>query len=459
MLITRHLIVLAIALIGVVLPLGAAQGGSQWPVDPAVEERPPDLPPWLIASRLGRPLDDASRYDASGPTGLSDLGAVPLRDAPREAIEPDPLTLRTSTTDESTDLRALLGKGERWHLMRFGAAAGSRPQEAKATAYGSVAYLPRSILASRPDAGLGFGPAAASSLGIDDQEEPISLGFKGELAGLEGGAEYRSVGKRMERVVAGPASQKDTEGTEVWLAQRMGLLRLKLAQSDLSDNVDRNPALPRTSKRQTALSAQLTPGGWPIFGLTYATGDSGRGWLASEGRARTVERQAYDSVAGSAYYAGPGWDISGTSTYGYSRDPSRPDRELTMLYHDLSLTLRPVESITMTPSFSTGRERYEWSATSYQTGSMSLLLSYTPTASWWSLWTLGAYTTSQTSDRSVDGRTMSVSGGLACGLGRILGGRASLSAQAGYDHYVDSVYPDASARAAFGLVLLKVTAF
>jgi hypothetical protein len=113
----------------------------------------------------------------------------------------------------------------------------------------------------------------------------------------------------------------------------------------------------------------------------------------------------------------------------------------------------------VTPSLSTGLDRYVWSATSYQTGSLSLLLAYTPTASWWSLWTLGAYTTSQTSDRTVDGRTMSVSGGLACGLGRILGGRASLSIEAGYDRYVDSVYPDASARGAFGLVLLKVTSF
>ena len=54
---------------------------------------------------------------------------------------------------------------------------------------------------------------------------------------------------------------------------------------------------------------------------------------------------------------------------------------------------------------------------------------------------------------------MSVSGGLACGLGRILGGRASLSMEAGYDRYVDAVYPDASARGAFGLALLKVTSF
>jgi hypothetical protein len=52
---------------------------------------------------------------------------------------------------------------------------------------------------------------------------------------------------------------------------------------------------------------------------------------------------------------------------------------------------------------------------------------------------------------------MSVSGGLAYGLGSILGGRASVSVEAGYDRYVDEVYADGSSRGAFGLVLLKVT--
>ena len=177
------------------------------------------------------------------------------------------------------------------------------------------------------------------------------------------------------------------------------------------------------------------------------------------GRTRTVERQTFDSVAGSAYY-GTSWiDLSGTSTYSYSREPGRSDPDMTSLYHDLSLTLRPVKVIAVTPSLSTGVDRYEWSSTSYQSGSASLLLTYTPTASRFSLWTLGAYTTSQSTDRTVDGRTISVSGGLACGLGQILGGRASVAVQAGYDRYVDGIYPDSSTRGAFGLVLFKVASF
>jgi len=458
---TRSTIAFAILLLALALPMGLARAGEEWPVDPGVAERPPDLPSWLIASRLGRPLDDSRDDGISGAfSGLTDLGAVLLRDAPSSSISPDPLTLRTSGED-AADLRSLLGRGDRWQLMSFGAAA-ARPQDMKVTAYGAVAYLP-SLSTSRLDS-LCFGPASNPGpfgLSLDDPEEPVSLGFKGQLVGLglEGGAEYRSVGKRLEPVVAAPASQRDREGTEVWLAQRLGPLRLSLSESDLSDNVDHDPALPRTTKIQTAVSAQIAPRAWPIFGLTYATGDSERTWLSGEGRTSTVERQTFDSVAGSAYY-GTSWiDLSGTSTYSYSREPGRSDRDMTSLYHDLSLTLRPLKVIAVTPSLSTGIDRYEWSSTSYQSGSASLLLTYTPTASRFSLWTLGAYTTSQSTDRTVDGRTMSVSGGLACELGQILGGRASVAVQAGYDRYVDGIYPDSSTRGAFGLVLFKVASF
>ena len=447
-----------ILLLMLALPIGAAHATDDSPVDGGVAERPPDLPSWLIASRLGRPLDDGE--DGMGGGSLRDLDAVLLRESPT-TIQPDPLTLRTSGED-SSDLRAFLGRGERWHLMSFGANAGSRPQEVRISAYGAVAYVP-SLSLTRPDGGLGFGPVTApgAAFGLDDPEEPVSLGFKSQLGtlGLEGGADYRSVGKRLERVVAGPASQKDREGTEAWLAQRVGMLRLQVSQSELSDNVDRDPSLPRTTRNQTAVSAQLTPRAWPIFGLTYATGESEKSWLTAEGRARSVDRQTFDSVAGSAYYGTSWFDLTGSSTYGFSRTPGRTDRDVTSLYHDLSLTLRPVKVFAVTPSVSNGVDRSEWGGTSYESGSLSLLLTYTPTATRLSLWTLGAYTTSQASDRTVDGRTVSVSAGLSYGLGPILGAQSSVSLQAGYDRYVDGIYPDSSTRGAFGLVLFKVAAF
>jgi hypothetical protein len=462
MIITRPL--LALATLIAIAPPSVAAGESQWLDDShseesRIEERPRDLPPWLFASRLGRPLEDRPRDDS----GLSDMSAVLLRDAPPAAVQSDPLTLRSTGEDDSSDLRVLLGKGERWHLMRFGAAAASRPQEAKVTAYGAVAYVPPSLAASRPEGGLGYGPVvspgAAFGLGLEQQEEPISLGLKGSVSDFEGGAEYRSVGKRFERLVTGPASQRDREGTDLWVVQRLGLVRLRVSQSELADNVDRNPALPRTTRAQTAISADLAPRGWPILGLTYAKGDSERVWLNGDGLPRSTEEQTFDSMSGSIYYGAPRWDVSGSSTYITSRDVAQPDHTMTMLYHDLRLTLRPLESLVIAPAVSTGLDRYEWSDTRSNTTSASLLLSYGSLSSWWKLWTLGAYTASQASDGTMDGRTMSLSGGLSCGLGRLLGGPTSLSFQAGYERYDDSVYRDGSARGVFGLVRLKVVSF
>src|SRR5262245_32668614 len=134
----RPLTAVSILLLMLALPIGAAHAADDSPVDGGVAERPPDLPSWLIASRLGRPLDDGE--DGMGGGSLRDLDAVLLRESPT-TIQPDPLTLRTSGED-SSDLRAFLGRGERWHLMSFGANAGSRPQEVRISAYGAVAYVP-----------------------------------------------------------------------------------------------------------------------------------------------------------------------------------------------------------------------------------------------------------------------------------------------------------------------------
>jgi hypothetical protein len=317
--------------------------------------------------------------------------------------------------------------------------------------------------APTPAGTLGYGPVVAPGapfdLALEEREEPVSFGLKGGFEGFETGAEYRSVGRRLERLVSGPSAQRDREGTEVWVAQRLGIMRLRLSQSDLTDNVDRNPALPRTNRAQSAITAQLAPRSWPVFGLTYAKGESERRWLTGEGSTRSVDQQTFDSVSGGAYYGATRWDASASSTYVTSRDAVRSDQVMTMLYHDLRLTWRPDEALMVVPAVSTGQEHYEWAESRTNSGSASLLLSYGPPGGWWKLWTLGAYTATRSSDNTVDGRTLSWSGGLSCGLGRLLGGPTSISFQAGYDRYDDAVYPDSSVRSVFGLVRIRVATF
>ena len=59
--------------------------------------------------------------------------------------------------------------------------------------------------------------------------------------------------------------------------------------------------------------------------MTYAKGDSERVWFTGDGLPRATEEQTFDSLSGSAYYAGPRWDVSASSTYITSRDVAQPD--------------------------------------------------------------------------------------------------------------------------------------
>src|SRR5258705_6433920 len=211
MMITRPLLALA-TLIALALPTAAAAESQSLDhprqEEPAVEERPRDLPPWLFASRLGRPLEDRPG-DAAG---LSAMSGVLLRDAPGTRVKSDPLTLRSTGEDDSSDLRVLLGRGERWHLMRFGANAASGPQEAKVTAYGAVAYVPPGLAASRPGGGgvagrrLRPGPRRAGGTG---RPGPQGLGqrLRGRRRVPLGRQAVRAPGERAA-VAAGPGGHR-----------------------------------------------------------------------------------------------------------------------------------------------------------------------------------------------------------------------------------------------------------
>ncbi len=396
----------------------------------------------------------SSRLRVEGPEWKHPVAARPSDLDARTAESPAPAPvgpalplLTTSVADkEPTDLRLLVAEEERWRLMEFGAAATWRPLAAKLTAFGQLPY----VVSERLDRAPAF----------DEAHEPASLGVKGEVGGFEAGAQYRSVGKRLDRLVGGPATLKDREGHEVWVAQRLGLLRLRLSDSELTDNVDRNAALPRTTKDQSAVTTELSMADWPVLGLTYASGESARARLTPERREGTPERHQFESLTSSAYYyGGPGWDATVSSTLTLSRHIARPDEETAAIYQDLSLTLYLLDSLTAIPTISLGQERYASSDVRSDTGTAAFTLSYAPPASRWWASTFVSYTSTRTGGGAIDARSISLSGALTCALGALLPPRSTLSFEAGYDQYVDAVVPQSSSRAISGFILLKIAGF
>jgi hypothetical protein len=390
-------------------------------------------PAWLLANpttEMGR--DATGRLSPAIAEGLGDWWATPT--------EPGALALIDSFDDEEAgDLRTLLLKGERWHLLRFDGVVTAQPL-ARVTAFGTIPYRPR---------------VSDNALAPDDSYVPALLGVTGEIAGFEVGAQYRSLGERLDRVVRQGAGRKDVEGVEVWLARRFGPVRLRLSQSDLSDNVDQNPAFARTTTSETGLTAELTLPGGPLLSLTYGGGDSRRDRPPAEARAHHAE--TFQSVTGSAYYLGEGWEASASTTYRSSREAVGPHDETAALYHSVSLTLCPTEAVTVTPTLSAGSEHYPATAR-WDTGSASLTLSYAPPTSRWHAWSTIAYATTGSDGRVVESGGVSIGGGLAWELGRSGALRSTLSA-ARYDDYRDRAAPANSSRGAFALVLFSVSGF
>jgi hypothetical protein len=376
----------------------------------------------------------------------TDWDVVAVEPPAQPPADPSWLLLSADVADrEATDLRSLLADRERWRLVEFGAAATWRPLAAKVTAFGQLPYVSTGVL---------------DATTFDEVQEPASLGVRGEVEGFEAGAQYRSVGKRLERLIGGPAAHKDREGHELWVAHRLGPLKLRLADSELTDNVDRNPALPRTTKDQDAVTAELALSAWPVLGLTYAAGDSARVRLTPQGREGAPERHDFESVTSSLYYyGGPGWEVTTSSTLSQSRHVLRAEEETTATYHDLSLTLRLLDGVTAIPALSLGQERALWSDVHTDTSTAALTLTYAPAASRWWASTYASYTTTRASDGSTEGRAVSLSGALTCALGKLLPLRSTVSFEAGYDRYDDAVVPAGASRAISGFVLLKVAGF
>ena len=374
------------------------------------------------------------------------LDTVSAGDPPALPVDRRWLSLTSSISDPgSTALQELLERGERWHLVHVGAVANPRPLKARMTVFGEIPYM--------------AGDASAGVPAPGDTHEPASLGVTAQAGGFEVGVVYRAVGPRPERTLRAPTVRANWRGREVWVARRVGLVRVRVSQSRLSDNVHGDPALPRTTEEQTAITAELSRSSWPVVGLTYAAGDAEREHLTPDGPAGAPERHAFERVTGSTSYGGARWEIAASSSFAQSRDAARTDGESVATSHAVRLALRPADGVTVVPAVTVGQTRDEWSAARTDSGSAALALTYAAPTSRWSGSTTLSYTTTRANDGAVDGRTMGVNGTLGCRLGRRVTAPSTLWLEAGYGRYVDAVVPGNSSDVIWVSLNLRVAVF
>jgi hypothetical protein len=357
--------------------------------------------------------------------------------APAAPLErgPDPLKVKAGSRSLSDFLGA-----ERGRLLKFNADLRSPASGSRLTADGELTYRP-------------FDPGRLD--GFDDETRaPMRLGLKGAAGPFGYGASYQSVGKRLE-TLATSAMKKDREGTEVWAESRVGVGRLKASLSELSDNVDQDPRLPRTTKTQGGLTVEVAPSGWPVLGLSYSEGVADRVPLGGRPTARRAESDL-ETFGGSLYYARSDWDVTLSTSYSPSIERHRGGRETLTIAHDLSASYRPTGAVTISPSLGLWEDRYLWSGVQNDTTAAALTLTYAPPSETVSLTAFGSYSRSRGSDGWTEGTAASASASVAWNLGLSPPSRSALSLELGYNRYVDAITPSSSYTDLSALVLFRV---
>jgi hypothetical protein len=364
-----------------------------------------------------------------------------LRSEPPAPADNRTPRLRFASAVSETEPPATVATG--WRLLKL---------QARASSYlwGGTVSGETDLLDYGPPDRVDDGPGAASP-------RLLRVGLKGSWGGLDAAVRYESVSRGLEPIV-GPTLKTDQEGSEAWLAARLGVLRLKASVGETWTNVADDAHQPRTTTTQGALALELTLPTASLVSVSVSRGNVVLCAPTESGGARRLAAHEVDSLVATLYHwGGPEWAMTLSTTYAVSAELGRLGPESAAVSHDLSASYQPIAALTIVPALSLGEQDPETGVGSrYQ--SASLTVTAAPLVGPLDLTLFGAWTRSHTTDGAYDGRTVNASASLVLNL-RQSAPRTTLALQAGYSRDFDAASRLSGYEEVRGLVLLRIAAF
>jgi len=199
---------------------------------------------------------------------------------------------------------------------------------------------------------------------------------------------------------------------------------------------------------------------WPVLTLAY-------GREFRENRVRltgpTTEDVSSDTISGTLWYGRPTWDAYATSSYSSKQDRRNVNSEAVVYGHILGGSYRPIESLSIHPSFEFTQTFDSQSDYRYETLSANLGIYYSLAPESLTLSLHGSFTADRDLGRYggyVDTQTLATHIAVAKQLGSAFGlpdDNAKLSFTLNHYQYTDRVYGDANLEDYSALVLLDIT--
>lgn len=275
----------------------------------------------------------------------------------------------------------------------------------------------------------------------------LRLGVTGTAGPVRYGILYRSAGQAF---INGP----DQAMREVWGEWKSGQTTLRTAVGQQWNNVTGDTARTRLGQTYGRLGLAWKSPGLPEFMLTY----SNTGLRSSAMPLGAAPQQNHThTLEGALAYTGAAWNARLASAYILGSDLQRSGAENTVHMQMLTAAIRPLNTLTITPTLAYREERQDWSGTRIESPSASVAVQYRHNQRVW-LSAAGNYANIHSSDGLIDSKQVGGKGILAWDLQRSQAWATLLSFEAGYNRFTNNAFPSADVKDISGIVNLILAA-
>jgi hypothetical protein len=275
----------------------------------------------------------------------------------------------------------------------------------------------------------------------DESHRMVRLGLTSTAGSVRYGVLYRSAGQAF---LNGP----DQTLREAWGEWMSGWTTLRRAIGQQWNNVAEDST--RSRLEQTYERAGLAWKGpsWPELSLTYAHNSLNS---ALEPIGIAPQRSHNHTLETALAYNSMGWNARLASSYILGSDLLRGGAETAVRMQILTAAFRPLNTLTISPTFGYRKEVQDWSGVRINSPSASVALQYKQSQQLL-ISALGKYAGTRSSDGLIDTEQVGGKGILAWDLQRSRAWTTLISLEAGYSRITNHVTPSADTEDISGLI-------
>ena len=284
----------------------------------------------------------------------------------------------------------------------------------------------------------------AANQAVSPGENPSARMMRFGLTGSKGVIRYG-----MTYRTADPAFYQapGQEQREAWGEWKNGAMAIRSAVGQRSQ-LDADATGNRVQQSYNRIDVSWGKPAWPNLALKYAQNAAG-----AMDPLRSPQRAEHHRVEAAIGYGGTLWDAKLASSYGLETDLMNHGVESQVKTQTITASLRPLETLTITPTLGYRAERPEWSSERIDSPSASLSMNYKQSPRM-SVTAMGNYFGLRSTDNLIDRDNIGGKGVITWELEPVRDWKPQLSFEGGYNLQINRLMPSAQTENLSGLFRL-----